>query len=164
MPDACKLIQVCDAVEFEYLGERVVATAGAEGSRLPVRLRNGSFLLVLWGAQGRRFYDMKPEVRIAWPDDPHLDLAKLRAGAFADCEPRPVRIAAKRFMATILKAPGAELDQWVALGPGQFLQGCHFRRGRERAVYIVTVPPPAEKGVISPWPRIIGGNRKSDRT
>ena len=47
-----------------------------------------------------------------------------------------------------------------ALEPGQFLQGCYFRREMERAVYVVTVPSPVELGIISKWPRIIGGKRK----
>ena len=155
---------MCEAVEFEYLGERIVATANAEGSRLPVRLRNGTFLLVPWGAQKRRFPDMKRDERIEWPDTPCLDLEQIRRGLFADCGPRPVRIVARRFLATIVKAPGAEMDQWIPLDPGQFIQGCYFRRGRERAVYVVTVPPPTEHGVITPWPRVVGGNRKSDKS
>jgi hypothetical protein len=67
-------------------------------------------------------------------------------------------------MVTVALRGGGELDQWIALEPGQFLQGCYFRHEHERAVYIVTVSAPAEKeAVITPWPRIVGGNRKSDR-
>ena len=161
--DTCILIQVCEAIEFDYLGERMVSTAGAEGSRLPVRLRDGTALLVLWGAQKRRFYDIKRELRIQWPDGPCLPLDQIRSGALAACEPRPVRIIAKRFLVTICKAPGYEVDTWVSLEPGQALQGCYFRQGRERAVYVVTVSPPTDKEVVSAWPRVVGGNRKSDK-
>jgi hypothetical protein len=120
--------------------------------------------MVLWGAQGRSFHHMKPAERIRWPEGPYVDLGQIKLGALADCQPRPVRIVATRFLVTLSKGMGYEIDQWVPLSPGQFLQGCYFRHGQERAVYLVSVPSPAEIAAISKWPRIVGGNRKADRS
>src|SRR4051812_22803227 len=105
----------------------MVATAGMDGSALPVRLRNGSFLLVRWGAQGRRFDSMKRAEQIRWPDGAWLGLQDIKGGMLAYGGPRPVRIVAKRFMVTVGLEGGGELDRWFDLKPGQFLQGCYFR-------------------------------------
>ena len=117
--------------------------------------------MVLWGSQGRWFPQKRSE-EIKWPDGSCIALQDLKGGMLAYADPHPVRIVATRFLVTRSLSFGGEIDEWVALEPGQFLQGCYFRREQERAVYLVTVPP-AKSGVISQWPRIIGGNRKSDR-
>jgi len=52
------------------------------------------------------------------------------------------------------------LDPWVALKPGQVLQGALLHpRLHDPCVYIVTIPPPTQYAEIaSPWPRILEGH------
>lgn len=108
----------------------------------------------LWGAQGRAFHNEPAAVRVRWPDEPFVDLAVIKRGAWAEFEPKAVRIPITRFM--VYRNMGAvTIDHWARLKSGEYLQGALLRRGTEHAVYIVTVPPPADLDVMSSWPRIV---------
>ena len=144
---------MCEVVEYSYNGERMFATAGAHGSRLPVIQPGGIVLMVPWGAQGRTFHHEPRSVRIQ-SEEPCVPLDTIKRGAWAELEPKPVRIPVRRFM-VLRQMDAATLDHWTFIGPGEYLQGALLRRGVERAVYVVTVEPPAHLEVLSPWPRIV---------
>lgn len=156
---------MCDAIEIEYCGQMMVVTAGVLGSHLPVLMKSGAALMIPWGRQGRSF-SMRRSEQIEWPRDPWLRLEDVKAGAFADCQPRPARILARRFLVAFsLSGSGCEIDRWVQLEPGQFIQGCYFRHERDRAIYIVTTDPPSDvEELASPWPRIISASKHPVRT
>lgn len=163
--NARKLGGVCDAIEYEYCGQKMVVTVDVRGSHLPVRLKSGAAIMIPWGAQGR-FFIMKPAEQIRWPDGGHVELDAVKGGAFADCQPRPARILAKRFLVSFKVGPAAAIiDRWIELAPGQFIQGCYFRHDRERAVYVVsTQAPPDFDHLVSPWPRIMTAQRRDGRS
>lgn len=149
---------MCEAVEYSYNGQRVVATADAFKSRLPVLLRGGAVLMIPWGAQGKTFHGSRRETQVIWPDEPCVPLATIKAGAWADLAPRPVRLPVTRFF-VFRRLDSVTLDHWVTLGPGETLQGALLSCASERAAYVVTVDPPAHLTVLSPWPRILPGRR-----
>jgi hypothetical protein len=149
---------MCEAVEYWYNGVRVIATADAHGSRLPVRLRSGAMLMIPWGAQGRTFHGTHRETQVVWPDGCHVALTTIKHGAWADLAPRPVRLPITRFF-VFRRLDAVTLDHWVTLRPGETLQGALIACGADRAAYVVTVDPPAELQVLSPWPRIVSEKR-----
>jgi hypothetical protein len=81
-----------------------------------------------------------------------------RGGAWADLEPKAVRIPADRF-AVFRKMNEVTIDDAFELRRGEYLQGAMLQRGTETAVYVVTVPPPPHLGVLTPWPRIVSSSR-----
>ena len=145
---------MCEAVEYVYNGQRMLATADALGSRLPIRLRSGAVLMIPWGAQGRIHHGDKRETRIMWPQSPWVPLATIKGRAWADLAPRPVRLLITRFF-VFRRQDAVTLDHWVTLRRGETLQGALVTCGVERAAYVVTVEPPADLQVLSPWPRVL---------
>jgi hypothetical protein len=120
--------------------------------------------MVLWGAQGRRFHGDKREVRVEWSDRSAVSLEDIKRGAWADLEPKAVRIPADRF-AVFRTMNEVTIDDAFELRQGEYLQGAMLQKGTETAVYVVTVPPPPHLGVLTPWPRIVNssGRRPAGR-
>jgi hypothetical protein len=56
------------------------------------------------GRQGRSFYDQSPSLRRQWLDKPWVALYAIKGGAWAAFQPKPVRIAASRFMVYRVRA------------------------------------------------------------
>jgi putative transposase len=121
-------------IEYSYNGERVCSTAEARGSRLAVRLRGGRILMVLWGAQGRRYHGEKREVRVEWSNGSAVSLEHIKRGAWVDLEPKAVRIPADRF-AVFRKMNQVTIDDAFELRQGEYLQGAMLQKGTETAVY-----------------------------
>ena len=81
-----------------------------------------------------------------------VELATLREGAWWRYKPRPVKIAAIAFGVYL------EVERWIPLKPGQYLQGALATVFAEQRVFIVTVPPPTGYATAQPcWPRIVSG-------
>jgi hypothetical protein len=75
-----------------------------------------------------------------------VDLAALRNGDWVRYRPRPVRDRGDLFW-RYLEPPGSsgfQLERWIPLRAGEFLQGAVAKVYAEQRVYVVTVPPPAE--------------------
>jgi hypothetical protein len=112
-----------------------------------------------WGRQGRSLLDLSPSIRVQWPEEPWVRLDVIKSGAWANLDPKPVRIAVSRFM--IYRVLGAAtIDQWITLKPREYLQGALLEDRAEHAVYIVTVDPPEGYCVASPWPRVVSSRRE----
>ena len=49
-----------------------------------------------------------------------------------------------------------EVETWIALKPGQYIQGAMATVFAEQRIYVVTVPPSGEFAGVKPyWPRIV---------
>jgi hypothetical protein len=118
--------------------------------------------MVLWGAQGRRFHGDKREVKVDWSDCSAVTLEDIKRGAWADLQPKAVRIAADRFT-VFRRMDEVTLDHTFKLQRGEYLQGALLRKGTEAAVYVVTVPPPRHLDVLTPWPRIVSSRTGTGR-
>jgi hypothetical protein len=130
-------------------------TAGDLHARLAVRKRGGAVIMYPWGAQGRTFYDQPRAVCTEWPKEPWVSLQTIKSGAWAEFEPKPVRIAVTQFLVYREIDDAGPLDHWVTLKPHEYLQGALLQCSGEHAVYVVTVEPPVDLGVVTPWPRIV---------
>jgi hypothetical protein len=151
---------LCVAVECCHNGTKIYVTAGDLHARLPVRSRGGAIIRHPWGAQGRTFYDQPRALRTEWPKEPWVPLQTIKSGAWAEFEPKPVRIAVMRFLVYREFDDAGATDHWVTLKPNEYLQGALLQCSAEHAVYIVTVDPPADLRVVTPWPRMVSARRK----
>ncbi|HXF67896.1 MAG TPA: hypothetical protein VNK67_14515 [Burkholderiales bacterium] len=141
---------MCAGIELLREGRIVRVYFPAPRAALPVLTREGSELLLPWGARGRE-YDALGLVK--WPAGGWARLESVRAGRWDAFDPRPVKIPARGFM----EKDAAGASHWFALGPGQYIQGLLARAGEERRVYVVTVGPPQGLAHIHDrWPRIVG--------
>jgi hypothetical protein len=144
---------MCVAIEYVFNEQRYIATADTQASALPIQVRGGALMLVPWGARGQSAHGPR-SAPTQWPPQPWIELAAIKRKALADCDPRPIRILAVRFM-VFRKVDAVTLDHWVTLRDGEWLQGALVRWGPEMAVYVVTVDPPEGLDVLSPWPRVV---------
>ena len=143
---------MCGALQFVVDGKARIAAAGVQGALVPVLLRGGQVRWVEWGAPAERYISSPdaPGYVLKFPEGHWVELAPLQAGAWWQFKPRPVKIAAAAFGIYL------EIEQWIPLKPGQYLQGALATVFAEQRVYVVTVPPPAEYAGARPaWPRII---------
>jgi hypothetical protein len=90
-----------------------------------------------------------------------VPLETIKSGAWAEFQPKPVRIAITRFLVYRDIDDAGPLDHWVTLKPKEYLQGALLQCSAEHAVYVVTMSPPPDLGVVTPWPRIVSARRKS---
>jgi putative SOS response-associated peptidase YedK len=121
-------------------------------AQLPVLRRDGSELMLTWGARGGEHAAGHPQIR--WPQGGWARLESIRSGRWDRFAPQSVKIPARGFMEK--DADGK--SHWFKLDAGQFLQGLIAHVGEERRVYIVTVKPPPERAHIHDrWPRIVSG-------
>jgi hypothetical protein len=151
---------VCIAVECLQNGTKLYVTAGELHSRLPVRRRGGATITYPWGAQGRTFYDQPRALRTEWPKQPWVPLQTIKSGAWAEFQPKPVRIAVTRFLVYREFDDAGPTDHWVTLEPDEYLQGALLQCSAEHALYVITVDPPIELGVVTPWPRVVSGRKQ----
>src|SRR6266852_2527615 len=110
---------MCAALKFVVDGKTRTAAAGVQGATVPVLMRSGLVKWVEWGAP--------PALHMSSPDAPGyvlklpeghwVELATLRTGAWWRYKPRPVKIAAIAFGVYL------EIETWIALKPGQHIQG-----------------------------------------
>jgi hypothetical protein len=143
---------MCTALKFVLDGKTRTAAAGVQGTTVPVLMRSGQVKWVEWGAPtGCHISNPEaPGYLMKFPADCWVDLATLREGAWWRYKPRPVKIAAIAFGVYL------ELERWVPLKPGQYIQGALATVFAEQRVYVVTVSPPAEYAGAQPcWPRIV---------
>jgi hypothetical protein len=143
---------MCGALKFVVDGETRTAAAGVLGTTVPVLMRSGEVRWIEWGAPAA-LHLTSPEAPgyfLKFPEGHWVDLVTLRAGAWWQYKPRPVKIAAAAFGVHL------ELEQWIPLKPGQYLQGALATVFSEQRVYIVTEPPPAKFALAKPcWPRVV---------
>jgi hypothetical protein len=143
---------MCLGVEYYENGERVVVLFGRANARLPVRTRNGRVVMVKWGT---RTADLGVEDESGpghiktWPGGAWAWLGDVRAGKWDKLTPKPVKIIATRFMVL----DEQQVQRWFPLPRRCHLQGLLADAGRERRVYVVTVPAPPTYRF---WPRIVG--------
>ena len=143
---------MCVALKFVVDGKTRTAAAGVQGAIVPVLMRSGQVKWIEWGAPtaGHISNPDAPGYVMKLPAGNWVDLATLREGGWWRYKPRPVRIAAIAFGVYL------ELERWIPLKPGEYLQGALATVFAEQRVYVVTVPPPAEYAHVRPcWPRIV---------
>lgn len=148
------------AVEY-FLADRRMRIGYVLGARLPVRSAGGGIGMYPWGGDGTaRVDDEAPGRFYRWPDGGHVALEAVRRGDWWQLKPQPVRIAVAAFQVFHTRL-GTEIDSWVTLDPGEYLQGALAQRFGARRLYIVTVSPPSEwAAATTPWPRIVRNARR----
>src|SRR5882762_3685613 len=144
---------MCVALKYIVDGKTLTAAAGVQGATVPILMRGGLVKWVEWGAPAAHHVSSPdaPGYVLKLPEGHWVDLATLRAGAWWQYKPRPARIAAIAFGVYL------EVEKWIPLKPGQYIQGALATVFAEQRVYVVTVPPPAEYAGAQPlcWPRIV---------
>ena len=151
---------MCVALEYSVDGHVRRVSSDVLGAELPIRLRSGQVRTYAWGAPDATFVsNEQPGYLLKWPVSPWVGLAIIKRGDWWQFSPVPVRIAVARFL--VMRKNGNGIwEQWIALKRGEYLQGALAERHGERRVYVVTVDPPVAFEDVSPWPRIISGDRR----
>jgi hypothetical protein len=104
---------------------RVTLTLSAE---LPVRSRNGGIGMLPWGGpSGEYVADEEPGRFFRWPEGGHVPREIVKRGDLVAAQARARRIVVAAFHVGHTKL-GTEIDAWVQLKPGQYLQGALVRR------------------------------------
>ena len=131
-----------------------------QGTTVPVLMRSGQVKWVEWGAPTADHISSPdaPGYIMKFPAGNWVDLTTLRGGAWWRYKPRPVKIVAIAFGVHV-PAGDVTLERWIALKPGQYLQGALATIFAEQRAFIVAVPPPAEYTRAQCWPRIASGTR-----
>ncbi len=143
---------MCAGVEFKGTGKSRRIYFPAPNAALPVLRRDGSEIMLVWGARGREFAAGSPRIR--WPEGGWARLESIQSGRWDVFKPQPVKIPVRGFMEKDNKSK----SHWFTLESGQFIQGLVARAGEERRVYVVTVnPPPEHAHIHDRWPRIVSG-------
>ena len=154
---------MCHGIEYIRDGERVTVYFDVAGAELPVRKRNGTIDFVTWGARGHRYLsdDNTPGYLLKFPIGGWAARDSILAGAWQKFEPKPVRIAASRFVLIDAKLGSV----FFALQAGEYIQGLLARTAMQRRVYVVTVAPPAQHAhQWAHWPRVVSAARsRTDR-
>lgn len=114
-------------------------------ARLPVRLRNGNVTWVIWG-------NRKNSASGNFPNGGWARLNSIYSGKWKPWHPRPVLIAADRFM----EKDKDGRSHWIVLDQSMGIQGLLAERKKEYRVYVVTVNTPPEYAWIHDrWPRLV---------
>lgn len=144
---------MCVGVEFFQNDEPQRVYVTHAHARLPVRLRGGRVVMMLWGARANVpgvEDDTGPGHMKTWPEGGWAPLDDVRAGKWGRFDPKPVKIAVNRFVVI----GNDHVSRWTYLRRGQYLQGLVAQAGNERRVYVVTVhPPEGVPGAV--WPRVV---------
>lgn len=147
---------MCAALKYVVDGNTRTAAAGVQGATVPVLMRSGQVKWVEWGAPAGRHMSSPdvPGYVLKFPEGHWVELAALQAGTWWQYKPRPVKIAAAAFGVYL------DIEQWIPLKPGQYIQGAMATVFAEQRVYVVVVLPPAEYTSVQPcWPRIVQARR-----
>ena len=111
---------------------------------LPVRLQSGDIAWLVWG---RRDGETP-----AFPQGGWARLESIQAGKWEKYQPRPVVIAALRFMEKDRRG----VSHWFEIPAVQMIQGLVASIGTETRLYVVTTQAPSElPDFHDRWPRLV---------
>ncbi len=135
---------MCAGVECKD-GNRIVRVYfPSPKAALPVRLKSGA---ASWLAWGRRDGENP-----AFPQGGWARLESIQAGRWEKYEPRPVVIAARRFM----EKDREGVSHWYEIPETRMIQGLLASQGAESRLYVVTTQAPQElPGFHERWPRLV---------
>lgn len=112
---------------------------------LPVLRKNGEIEWVTWGKRKE-----EPERFFAPGGWARLD--SVQAGKWQRFHPRPVLLPVQSFM----EKDHDGQSHWIAVAPGQLIQGLLATHEDQARVYVVTTDTPAEYHWIHDrWPRLV---------
>ena len=116
-------------------------------ARLPVRMRDGSEQLLIWGRRKEQPGQL--------PQGGWARLDSIRQGKWQRFNPVAVKIVVEQFM----EKDQQKQSHWFSLEPGQFIQGLVARLADEQRVYVVTTQfeKSSETDILihERWPRVI---------
>jgi hypothetical protein len=136
---------MCAGVYYSIHGVDVRLYFPNPKAQLPVRARDGSVTLLLWG----RRHDQAGVLPLGgW-----ARLDGIYAGRWDRWMPVPVKLPVKSFMERDFEGH----SHWYDLTRGQWIQGLVARERHERRVYVVTVEPELADTPHERWPRIMSG-------
>jgi hypothetical protein len=135
---------MCAGVECKD-GKRMVRVYfPSPKAALPVRLKSGG---TAWLAWGRREGETP-----AFPLGGWARLESIAAGKWERYQPRPVVIAARRFM----EKDRQGVSRWFEIPETQMIQGLLANLGAESRLYVVTTRTPRElPDFHDRWPRLV---------
>jgi len=140
---------MCDAVEYQYNNKRQFVYFINPYACLPVRKRSGDDILQTWG---RRRDEPGSLPRGGWANHDSI-----HAGRWDRWFPRPVQIAAQRFLVRDIHGS----TQWYPVTRGHWLQGLLATEGDEIRLYIVTLTPGMPDAIHERWPRLVSKTDKA---
>ena len=116
-------------------------------ARLPVRMRDGSEQLLIWGRRKEQPGQL--------PQGGWARLDSIRQGKWQRFNPVAVKIVVEQFM----EKDQQKQSHWFTLEPGQYIQGLVAHLADEQRVYVVTTEfeksSEVEILIHERWPRII---------
>ncbi|QNM96405.1 hypothetical protein [Chitinimonas koreensis] len=121
---------------IEYFGREVRFRSA--GARLPIRSRQGAVSWLPWGLT-------RQENHVAFPHGAWLDLSVVESPDLYALMPRPVVIAARRFMLT----GQDKVEHWFDVEEGQVMRGVLLTWHDEARVYVVAERATGMKGRIA---------------
>jgi hypothetical protein len=135
---------MCAGVECQEGGRIVRVYFPHPRAALPVRLKSGA---VTWVAWGRREGE-----EATFPPGGWARLESIQAGKWEKYRPRPVLIAALRFM----EKDAQGIAHWFEIPATRMMQGLAAHLGSEMRLYVVTTPAPAGfADWHARWPRLV---------
>ncbi|MFO7580503.1 MAG: hypothetical protein R6W74_09915 [Nitrosomonas halophila] len=128
---------------IQYQGNKIYFPQ--PGAKLPIKLRHGDVVWVLWGKR-------QNEGPGKFPNGGWARLDSIKAGKWKPWHPRPVLIPADSFM----EKDNEKRSHWLALESGMMIQALLAERGGEKRVYVVTEETPLEyRWIHDRWPRLV---------
>ncbi len=134
---------MCDAVEYSREGRHLQVFFTSPWARLPVLPRQGRVVRLTWG---RRRDEPGTLPRGGW-----AGLDDIQAGRWDAWQPRPVRLAVRRFRVRDIH----DSPHWHPVTAGQWLQGLLACHEDEQRVYVVTLTPRMPDAIYERWPRLV---------
>jgi len=120
-------------------------------AELPIRLKTGD---IAWQPWGRRQQQLPSHL----PMGGWARLESIQAGRWNRYQPQPVLIPAQAYM----EKDAQRYSHWFELAANTLIQGLFATYQTEQAVYVVTIPTPADYSHIhARWPRIVELTDKS---
>jgi putative SOS response-associated peptidase YedK len=114
-------------------------------AKLPVMLRHGGVIWVLWGKRVN-------EGPGKFPNGGWARLDSIKVGKWKPWHPKPALIPADCF----LEKDHDKKSHWITLESGMFIQALLAERNDEHRVYIVTEEtPPQYHWIHDRWPRLV---------
>lgn len=128
---------------IEYQGNKIYFPQPE--AKLPIKLRHGDVVWVLWGKR-------QNEGPGKFPNGGWARLDSIKAGKWKPWHPRPVLIPADSFM----EKDNEKKSHWIVLESGMMIQALLAERGGEKRVYVVTEETPKDyQWIHDRWPRLV---------
>ncbi|KHF25845.1 hypothetical protein BOW35_05910 [Solemya velum gill symbiont] len=120
---------MCGGVTFNHSGQDYRVFFPNPNAVLPVRMKNGSHLLLPWGRRREQSGSL--------PVGGWARLDSVYSGVWDKYFPTPVKIDVSSFMEKDYEGK----SRWFDLLPGKYIQGLVAKNRNEQRIYVVTMEP-----------------------